>query len=180
MKKFLSNSEINEFNSFFVNIIIILLLLFFPACQNKKASGGKNLIEKRNGLIYKQNSDTAYTGLIKDTTKNVIFEYYVKQGLKNGEFKISELNGQTIMIGNMVKDKNEGEWKYFYPNGQIESIGNFANDQPNGKWIFYFETGKKKEEGIFVNGVRTGKWIEYDSAGAIKDYKNFTKVKKSK
>ncbi len=180
MKKFLNNFEINEFNSSFVIIIIILSFLFFPACQNKKASGKNNLIEKRNGLIYKQKSDTAFTGIIKDTIKNKIFEYHVKQGLNDGEFKISELNGQTIMIGNMVKDKNEGEWKYFYPNGQIESIGNFTHDQPNGKWIFYFETGMKKEEGIFVNGVRTGKWIEYDSAGAIKDYKNFTKEKEIK
>lgn len=148
------------------------------SCKNEKTSriGRINvLIEKRDGLIYKQKSDKPYSGIIIDTINGKIMEYNVQNGLKNGRFKISYLNGQVEMIGNIKNDKNEGEWKYYYPNGQLESVGIFKNDTPSGKWAFYYETGKKKEEGEYKSGKRDGKWIKYDSTGNLIGYTNFSK-----
>jgi antitoxin component YwqK of YwqJK toxin-antitoxin module len=159
----------NYLNAFFLFMSLLLMI----SCGDEKPPN--NLIEKRNGLIYKQRSDTPYTGIVKDTVKKKIMEYYVKEGLKDGRFKISRLNGQVEMVGNMVKDKNEGEWDYYYPNGQPESKGNFINDTPSGKWTFYYETGIKKEEGEYKNGEREGRWVEYDSTGRVVEYKKFIK-----
>lgn len=163
----------------FVKILFLFSLLFLiPSCKNEKdtrISKSNILVEKREGLIYKQKSDKPYSGIIIDTVNNKIMEYYVKDGLKNGRFKISHLNGQIEIVGNMINDKNEGEWKYYYPNGQLESVGVFKNDTPSGEWTFYYATGVKKEEGKYLEGKRDGKWVEYDSAGKIKNYINFTK-----
>ena len=162
----------------FLKVIIFLsFLIFILSCNSKKnvpAARSNILIEKKDGLIYKQKSEKPYTGIIVDTINNKITEYNVKDGLKNGRFKISYVNGQVEMEGNMLNDKNEGEWKYYFPNGQLESIGNFENDKPSGKWIFYYATGNKKEEGKFKEGKREGKWIEYDSTGIVKNFINFS------
>ena len=162
----------------FLKILILFSFLFFiTSCNEKNARISKSniLIEKRDGLIYKQKSDKPYTGIIIDTVKNKIMEYEVKDGLKNGQFKISYLNGKVEIVGDMTNDKNEGEWRYYYPNGQLESVGNFKNDTPSGKWTFYYETGIKKEEGNYQEGKRDGKWVEYDSTGKVINYTNFSK-----
>ena len=159
--------------NYFKIIPLFLSFLLIISCRNEKPPN--NLIEKRNGLIYKQKSDTPYTGTIKDTVKERIMEYHVKAGLKDGQFKVSRLNGRVEMVGNMSNDKNEGEWNYYYPNGQLESKGNYINDTASGKWIFYYKTGIKKEEGKYKDGKREGKWVEYDSTGHAIKYKNFTK-----
>ena len=163
----------------FLKFLILFFFFFLIAsCNNEKnarISKSNILIEKRNGLIYKQKSDKPYTGIIIDTVKNKIMEYNVKDGLKNGQFKISYLNNQIEIVGNMKDDKNEGEWKYYYPDGQLESIGNFKNDTPSGKWTFYYPSGIMKEEGKYKEGRRDGKWIKYDTTGKVLNYTNFSK-----
>ena len=164
--------------TFLKYLVLFSFLFFITSCKHEKntrISKSNILIEKRDSLIYKQKSDKPYTGIIIDTVKNEIMEYHVKNGLKEGQFKISNLNGQVEMIGNMINNKNEGEWKYYYPDGQLESIGVFKNDTPSGKWIFYYATGIKKEEGNYQEGERDGKWIEYDSTGKVINYTNFSK-----
>ena len=158
--------------------LLFFFLLLISSCKNEKKiriSRSNVLIKKKDGLIYKQKSDIPYSGIIIDTLNGRIMEYNVKNGLKNGLFKVSHLNGQIEMIGNITNDKNEGEWKYYYPNGQLESVGDFKNDTPSGKWAFYYGTGKKKEEGKYISGKRDGKWIKYDSTGKVMGFTNFSK-----
>ncbi len=165
-------------NNFIKISICLILLSVIPSCKNRKdiqPSKTNVMIEKKDGLIYKQNSNKPYTGIIIDTINEKVMEYYVKDGLKDGRFKISDLNGRVEMAGNMVKDKNEGEWKYYYPNGKIESEGNFSNDTASGDWSFYYETGIIKEEGKYVKGKRDGKWTKYDSTGRISQFITFAK-----
>ncbi|MGB8318144.1 MAG: hypothetical protein WCE54_08465 [Ignavibacteriaceae bacterium] len=165
----------NNFNKI---IFLLLFMLLISSCKkerNIRISKSNILVEKRDGLIYKQKSEKPYTGIIIDTVNNKIMEYSVKDGVKKGQFKISHLNGQVEILGNMKDDKNEGKWEYYYPDGQLESVGDFKNDTPSGKWIFYYASGIKKEEGKYIEGKRDGKWVEYDSAGKVINYTNFSK-----
>jgi len=165
-------------NNFIGIVILLISLLLVSSCKkqkNDRIARSNILIEKKNGLIYQQKSEKPYTGIIIDTLDNKIMEYNVKDGFKNGLFKISRLGGKIEMAGNMIDDKNEGEWKYYYPNGQLESVGNFKNDTPSGKWTFYYQTGMKKEEGKYNKGIRDGKWIEYDSTGKVINDTIYTK-----
>ena len=159
-------------------VIIISFLILISSCKdqkNKRIVKSNILIEKRNGLIYKQRSEKPYTGIIVDTLNGKIMEYYVKDGLKNGPFKISGIDGNVEISGNMINDKNEGEWRYYFLNGKLESVGDFKNDTPSGKWTFFYRTGIKKEEGEYKNGKRDGKWIEFDSLGKVNNYTFFSK-----
>jgi antitoxin component YwqK of YwqJK toxin-antitoxin module len=143
------------------------------SCSPKKID--KNGFTIKNNIVYRNDSNAPFTGLVKSKTEGKNFEYYVKDGLKNGEFKITFENGNLIMKGNIFNDKNEGKWAYYYLSGELESEGNFKHDKPDSIWVWYFPGGKVKEKGIFVNGLREGMWKMYDELGNVsmeKEYKN--------
>lgn len=121
----------------------------------------------RNGLIYKQGKDSPYTGHIIDTLDNKIIEYDVVNGLKHGEFSISNLEGNFSCFGFVEQNKNVGNWKYFYDDGRLESTGDFKDDKPHGKWIWYFQNGKIKSEGNYLSGKPDGRWFKYDYLGHL-------------
>jgi antitoxin component YwqK of YwqJK toxin-antitoxin module len=154
-------------------LVPVLLVVLFFSCTPKKIDNGGFFI--KNNIVYKNDTNTPFTGIIKAKAEGKNFEYYVKDGLKNGEFKITFENGNLVMKGNIVNDKNEGKWVYYYPSGELESEGNFKYNKPDGIWAWYFPSGKVKEKGIFVDGLREGNWKMYDELGHISmenEYKN--------
>lgn len=156
---------LGTFSSF---VIILFSFLFLIAACKKEAPHKKSmLIEEKNGLIFLQGSNTPFTGTVHDTVNKKVVSYEVVEGIKNGEFKISSLNGKIEMSGKMVNGKNEGKWQYFYPGGELESEGYFMNDSANGKWTWFYEDSVKKEEGFLINGKKDGRWVQYDEKGNI-------------
>jgi len=151
--------------------IFLIFLLF--SCGPKKID--KSGFSVKNNIVYRNDSNTPYTGLIKSNAEGKNFEYYVKDGLKNGEFKISFENGNLIMKGKIINDKNEGKWVYYYPSGELESEGNYKYNKPDSIWVWYFPNGKVKEKGIFVNGLREGNWKMFDEAGNISMENEYSK-----
>jgi antitoxin component YwqK of YwqJK toxin-antitoxin module len=125
-------------------------------------------VENRDGILFIKGQDQLFTGKIVDTLAKKIIEYEVIDGKKNGEFKISWLNGSVAMTGRIKENLNEGLWRYYHPNGQIESLGNFSNNLSEGKWMWYFESGKIREIGFFKGGKKNGNWTIYDEKGNIK------------
>jgi antitoxin component YwqK of YwqJK toxin-antitoxin module len=143
----------------------VLLAILFVSCTSKKSDNSGFFI--RNNIVYKNDSKTPYTGIIKAKTEGKDFEYYIKDGQKNGEFKITFENGNLIMKGNIINDKNEGKWLYYYPSGELESEGNFKDNKADSVWTWYFPNGKIKEKGYFVNGLREGNAKMYDALGNV-------------
>lgn len=160
------------------------VLVFNISCQKSDSSSkkkNKKLFERKGDLIYLQNSNTPYTGEIKDTLQDRILDYYTVKGVKDGDFKISYLDGNPQMEGMIKNGLNEGEWKYYYDGGNIESRGNFKQDTVEGKWTWYFKNGKIKEEGNFKAGKKEGIWLEYNEQGKIverKKYRNDMEIAK--
>jgi len=160
-------------------VLCFFTLLVLSSCS-KKNDNNNELIMK-NGLLYKPGSDVPYTGQEKASLRSRIIEYDVVNGVKQGEMKISFMNGKPQIIGQMIKNKNVGHWKYFYETQQVESEGDFKDDMPDGLWTWYFPAGNVREQGNYDSGRRTGKWITYDSSGKItvvKLFKNGELVKK--
>jgi len=145
---------------------LIICALFFAAACNQYYSD-QNIEIKEDGLIYKIGQDDPYTGRIIDTLQNNVIEYDVLNGMKNGEFRLSSMEGIVSMYGSIENNRNIGEWKYYYPNGQLESAGNFSYDNPHGKWIWYFSNGSIKEKGTFLSGNKTGIWYRYSWEGVL-------------
>jgi antitoxin component YwqK of YwqJK toxin-antitoxin module len=154
-------------------LIPILLAIFFVSCSPKKINNSGFFI--KNNIVYRNDSNKPFTGFVKAKAEGKNFEYYIKDGLKNGEFKITFENGNLIMKGNIVNDKNEGKWVYYYPSGELESEGNFRDNKADSIWTWYFPSGKIKEKGNFVNGLREGNAKMFDESGNVSmenEYKN--------
>ena len=147
------------------HLVPVLLVFLLFSCSPKK--NDKSRFSIKDNIVYRNDSNKPFTGLVKSKAEGKNFEYYVKDGLKNGEFKITFENGNLIMKGNIVNDKNEGKWVYYYPSGELESEGNFKYNKPDSIWAWYFPSGKVKEKGIFVNGLRDGNWKMYDEFGNV-------------
>ena len=163
---FLKNKRANSY-LIFIEIIIIVILtafLFYKPSVNHNFS--KRIIVIDDGLIYQKGESHPFTGRILDTlNKKIIIEYDVVNGLKNGEFFLSNLDGIYTVYGFINNNKNVGTWQYYFDDGQLECTANFNDDKPIGKWVWYYQNGVKKSEGIYINGKPEGKWIQYDQFG---------------
>ena len=149
----------------FLKAILFIVFMLITACG--KYYSDQHIEIKEDGLIYKVGRDAPFTGRIIDTVENKIVEYDVIDGLKNGEFRISSIEGVVTMMGNVEDNMNVGEWNYFFPNGQLESKGYYNNDLPEGRWVWFHPNGNLKETGTFLEGIKTGRWYQYNSDGNL-------------
>jgi antitoxin component YwqK of YwqJK toxin-antitoxin module len=120
----------------------------------------------KDGLFYQKNSDELFTGTFTDTT-DVIIEFEVSNGKKNGRFTCYYLEGGIEKEGLIINNKNEGTWKYYFDNGQIETIGSFYNNLPDGEWVSYHRNGEMSIKGIYRQGMQIGNWSYYDKYGKL-------------
>lgn len=159
------SEKIFSLGTVYTILLFVAIFLFLGNHSEKKDSQIK-LIEK-SGLIYEVGNDTPYTGQVKDTVQDKVIEYYLIDGKKYGDFKVSNLTGIVEMCGSMNDNKNEGIWNYYYPNGQLESRGTFFNDQLNGRWIWYFPDGKLRAEGFYQDNKKIGTWKFFNKQSKI-------------
>ena len=166
MRLFTKSESVNSWIIFFEIILIVILTSFLFYSPSVKHNFSKRIIVINDGLIYQKGESQPFTGRILDTLqKQIIIEYDVVNGLKNGEFFLSNLDGIYTVYGFINNNKNVGTWKYYYDDGQLECTGNFNDDKPTGRWVWYYQNGIKKSEGIYINGKPEGKWIQYDQFG---------------
>jgi antitoxin component YwqK of YwqJK toxin-antitoxin module len=155
----------------FVLQLTLLTSVLLLSCNSRRIESSD--FYAKNNIIYKTGSNIPFTGKVIGKTEGKVFTYEVKDGLKNGEFKIAFENGNTIMIGHIINDKNEGKWKYYFASGEMESEGNFTNNIPDSIWVWYYPDSKIKEKGLYVNGKRKGNWKTFDDSGKVIMENNF-------
>ena len=71
------------------------------------------MTEKKNGVIQVYYNEA----VIQLTTK-----YFIFNGKYEGEYKISDRDGQLKVINNFINNKVEGEYKIYHDNGQLQEI----------------------------------------------------------
>ena len=144
-------------------LLTIYLLSYVPL---DRTTSEKNNFTYRDGLFYQKNSDELFTGMFTDTT-DVIIEFEVSNGKKNGRFTCYFLEGGIEKEGIIINNKNEGTWRYYYDNGQIETIGNFHSNLPEGEWVSFHRNGEVRIKGFYRQGMQIGYWIYYDKYGKL-------------
>lgn len=147
----------------FILIILIFVSILITSCGRGTR---KDYTMGEDGLIYRYGSNRLFNGKIVDTA-NVVIQYGVINGKKNGLFITHYLNGHIEKFGFIENNMNEGEWKYFYPNGNLESSGRFTDNKAVGRWTFYYPNGIIKTEGNYFNNEKEGRWILYNHSGEI-------------
>lgn len=156
----------------FLIILVLLPLVFSCNGNNNQPPNQKGLVVK-DGLFYLDSlSNTPFTGRYVSEYKNKKIEFEVKDGVKEGLFKLYFENGKLEIEGSLAKNKNNGEWKYYYPEGMLQSKGNFKNDTLTGKWFWFHKNGHISESGVFRNGLREGEWQSLDTNGVLQ----FTRI----
>jgi antitoxin component YwqK of YwqJK toxin-antitoxin module len=161
-------NRIKLFSYIIISEIIVIGILLIVLFLSSNRSNDQGRIVIPNDIIYTKNTSIPYTGKMLDTLdNNLIVNFNVVDGLKQGEFYLLTMDGKYAVQGYMNKNKNDGNWKYFYENGKLECTGNFIDDEPTGKWVWFYKNGLKKCEGNFVNNKPNGKWIKYDEEGNV-------------
>ncbi len=140
-------------------LLSLSLVLFAVGCGDKKVS-----LEKHEGLVYIEGSDTPYTG------KNSIFygngHKHVEGNYKDGKLDSSlewYENGQKKSEMNYKDGKLDGLQLKWYENGQKEREGNFKDGKLVGLQLDWHSNGQKQSEFLFKNGKEDGlqlKWHE--------------------
>lgn len=144
------------------SFIIYFLLTSHPVQTYTQKS---NFLYK-DGLFYKKDGGELFTGRIIDTAE-VIIDFEVSKGRKDGKFTTYFLEGGIEKEGMIIKNNNEGIWKYYYETGQIETIGIFTKNLPNGEWVSYYKNGETKVRGYYRDGLQIGCWSYYDQYGNL-------------
>ncbi|ULC58791.1 DUF4375 domain-containing protein [Flaviramulus sp. BrNp1-15] len=141
--------------------------------------------------------DLTFTGLCKTfyPDKNVKEEFYLEQGVINGEFKSFYENGKLKERIDYKKGEQTGEREEFFENGALKY--KVVKDKPNEvlihKWFYengvqkkletkkadsnqnfgeskeWYDNGQLKEQSNFIdNTTRTGKWLKFWKDGSKK------------
>lgn len=165
-------------------LLIVFGLVFIFSCSDKNKSDLQKPLVLKDGILYQDSSSTKpFTGRNKSKMFDMIIEYDVVNGLKDGDFISYYPDGKVQMKGKIAKNKNTGLWLYYYKNGSVQTTGYFIDDKPDSIWTWFNEKGIKIEEGLLRLGKRDGEWKTYDSLGnlrVIKTFKEDTLIDSSK
>lgn len=93
--------------------------------------------------------------------------YEVKNGLREGEYKVFYENGQISSKSIYKKGLYDGPSLDWYPNGTVKEKSNYVYDELDGERLLYYPNGQLMVKSIFKNGDKNGIEIHYDKAGKV-------------
>lgn len=93
-------------------------------------------------------------------------------GVRHGEYKKYDFNGNLIIDGNYLNDKMNGLWTW-YDNGKINATINYLNGEIDGDYITYYQDKRIKSKTLYDFGLEVGKSIDYFKNGKEKISTNY-------
>jgi len=163
----------------------LFLLLLSVAIFSCSGELYENEIIVKDGLAYKKDSNSLYSGVLVDKYGEVLGAY--KKGAKNGEWIEIDVKKGTQKKANYINGAPEGEQiTYVFPgarenNKRLEYI-NYENGHPVGIWTQWGRDSenriRKSGEIVFEDG--SGRWREWDlntrAVTRAGDYESWKKV----
>lgn len=127
--------------TFFSVLLIDTVLFVLAGCSQEFPSEKINI---RNGIAYKVNSDTPFSGVVVEKYKNgqIAYKTNYKDGKMDEEYVVYHKNGQIAYKTNYKDGKQVGECVCYYENGQIEYKGNYKDGEKDGEWVKYYTNGQ--------------------------------------
>jgi len=103
-----------KISTLLIILISLSLIIYFSInVHPDRTTSSKFSFTYRDGLFYEKNSNELFTGRVVDTA-DVIIEFEVSNGKKNGRFTTYYFEGGIEKVGTILDNKNEGTWKYYY------------------------------------------------------------------
>ena len=96
------------------------------------------------------------------------------QDVQNGPIRSWYENGQTKMVGNLVKDVRVGQFVWWHRNGAKQLIGQYnQSGEKVGRWRWWHDNGIKSIDGSYSNGQPDGPWQWWNDQGELINEEDF-------
>jgi antitoxin component YwqK of YwqJK toxin-antitoxin module len=98
------------------------------------------------------------------------------QDVQHGPVRSWFENGQTKMVGNLVKDKRVGKFIWWHRNGTKQLTGQYDEaGNKTGRWRWWHENGIKSIDGSYTDGEAAGPWQWWNEQGKLINEEDFDK-----
>lgn len=134
-------------------------------------------LDKRGGLVFKENAEEPYTGFSKSTYENG--NPYVtasfKDGKLHGTYTAYYSNGQKMGQSNYRNGKKHGVSLAWHENGKKASRITFEKGKKNGELEVFYPNGQQNIEGFFVDGQPDSTFTKWTPNGQLLFRKTYEK-----
>lgn len=154
-----------------------LLTIFVFSLLISCTSNEKNLsnvsffpsLEEQNGLFYKSNFNTPFTGSTESTYSDggPYVSATFKEGKFHGIYTAWYFNGQKMGETHYRNGKKEGMATAWHENGRKASEVKFLNDERQGKLEVFHPTGEKSTEAFFKADELDSTITQWDVDGNV-------------
>ena len=156
-------------------ITILLLGLALAGCEVESPVYSGEVL-RRDGLLYKPNSDKPLTARVKRYHENGQLEilYTAVEGKPLGLKQNWHDSGQLGVRGLYVDGRRQGLFQFWYENGQLKARGTYFLGKRRGLFQTWYENGQLRTEINFINGKSEGLaqlWRENGEAYPSECYK---------
>jgi len=91
----------------------------------------------------------------------------MRQGRRDGPYKVTGPAGKTTTQGQYRRGKREGAWKTYFVSGALHSQGVYRDGSEDGEWTTYFENGKPELIIQYQDGTMDGTFRQYNPLGEL-------------
>jgi hypothetical protein len=91
----------------------------------------------------------------------------VCDGLRQGPWKFTDLNGKALRMGSYQDGLETGKWTFWYSAGGKRSEGKFESGQRVGPWFRNHPNGQRSLQGSYLGGLRNGRWRRWHDNGQL-------------
>ncbi len=126
----------------------------------------------KNGALFKK-IETIRLNYDKHTqydlhTQNKLIEYSLLDDELHGTLRQYQSDGQTLAeVANYKNGLRNGETRLYNLNGKVSEKFNYVDDVKNGPFEIYNENGTLSMKGSLVNGLPHGQVINYNALGKL-------------
>ena len=100
--------------------------------------------------------------------------------VQNGPIRSWFENGQTKMVGNLVRDTRVGQFTWWHRNGTKQLIGQYDKfGNKTGRWRWWHENGFKSIDGSYTDGKADGVWRWWNEQGKLINEEDFDQANAS-
>jgi len=153
----------------FIILSALLMSGLIASCSmgSNSALSSDQTERRSDGLVYAIDSETPYTGLIKDVFPSGVTqsEKNLVNGKPEGRLARWYENGQKSLEANYVNGHQDGLMTQWYENSEKKSEINIVNGKRDGRVTQWYENGQKRIEQNYVNGEAQGDAAVWDEDG---------------
>jgi hypothetical protein len=143
--------------------LLLALALITVGCADPIPRNLDDLAQQGDGYFDRETMGP-YSGPVfrffPDDTTRVQLRANLKNGVRDGPYKVYYENGQLSQKLTYVAGELYGPDDRYHENGQLEGKGTYVAGKLDGAFERYYENGQWAIKGKFNMGHQCGEWIE--------------------